>query len=92
MPSLILVTGEFYAGQLISFTQKRDWLENTKKQLKKTSSSGAFRGGHSGIQGGKFSAGLLVRMKKIAFYTWRATREDGVLEYAHQVAHWQKSR
>ena len=30
---------------LISFTQKRDWLENTKKQLKKTFSSGAFRGG-----------------------------------------------
>ena len=30
---------------LISFTQKRDWLENTKKQLKKTFSGGAFRGG-----------------------------------------------
>ena len=45
MPPLILVIGEFYAGQLISFTQKRDWLENTKKQLKKTFSSGAFRGG-----------------------------------------------
>ena len=36
VPSLILVTGaEFYAGQLISFSQPRDWLENTKKQLKK---------------------------------------------------------
>ena len=45
MPPLILVIAEFYAGQLISFTQKRDWLENTKKQLKKTFSSGAFRGG-----------------------------------------------
>ena len=45
MPPLILVIGEFYAGQLISFTQKRDWLENTKKQLRKTFSSGAFRGG-----------------------------------------------
>ena len=40
----------------------------------------------------EFSAGLLVRMKKIAFYTWRASREDGVLEYAHQVAHWQKKQ
>ena len=45
MPPLILVIGEFYAGQLISFTQKRDWLENTKKQLRKTFSSGAFGGG-----------------------------------------------
>ena len=45
MPPLILVIGEFYAGQLISFTQKRDWLENTKKHLKKLFSSGAFRGG-----------------------------------------------
>ena len=45
MPPLILVIGEFYAGQLISFTQQRDWFENTKKQLKKLFSSGAFRGG-----------------------------------------------
>ena len=45
MPPLKLVIGQFYAGQLISFTQKRDWLENTKKQLKKLFSSGTFRGG-----------------------------------------------
>ena len=45
MPPLILVKGEFYAGQLISFSQQRDWLENTKKQLKKLFSSGVFRGG-----------------------------------------------
>ena len=36
----------------------------------------------------KFSAGVVVRMKKIAFYAWRSSREDGVLEYARQVFHW----
>ena len=28
----------------------------------------------------KFSAGLVVCMMKIAFYAWRASREDGVLQ------------
>ena len=35
---------------------------------------------------------LIGAYEEDSFFTWRASREDGVLEYARQVAHWQKSR